>query len=150
MPRRRRNRILIWIIGLGLCNFLSYSIGYAYIGGDAPNGRIVQGQCYVRGHFLRHGPGGHATSVSKPVWIYSYLHSISIWPTIGAVLCSMLVLARPHIIATMQEDRLIRGRSFVTASITVVSIVSVASTLYFVIDFAHALRVVLNNGNYGS
>ena len=55
-----------------------------------------------------------------------------------------------HIIATMQEDRLIRGRSFVTASITAIVIVSGASTMYFIIDFAHALHVVVNNGNYGS
>lgn len=141
---------MIWIIGLGLLNFISYTIGYAYIGGDAPNGKIVEGNCYVRGHFLRHGAGGHATAVSKPIWIYSYLHSISIWPTIGAVLCSMLVLARPHIIATMQEDRLIRGRSFVTASITAIVLISGASTLYFVLDFVQALKVIIHNGNYGS
>ena len=141
--------ILIWIIGLGLLNFLSYTVIYAYIGGDAPNGKIEEGQYYVKGHFLRHGTEGHASVVSKATWIYSYLHSISIWPTIGLVLCSMLILARPHIIATMQEDSLIRGQNFVTASITVIALIAGASMLYFLIDFIHAVDIVRHGGSYG-
>ncbi len=149
MPRRRRNKLLIWVIGLGLLNFLSYTIIYAIIGGDARNGWIDKGQCYVRGHFLHHGTEGQATQVSVPIWIYSYVHSISIWPTIGAVLCGMLVLARPHIIATMQEDSLIRGQSFVTASMTLILIVTGASMIYFFVGFFQALDVLQGNGSYG-
>ena len=150
MPRRRRNRILIRIIGLGLLNFVCFTIIYAYIGGDAPNGKVQNGTYFVKGHFLRHGLSGQATEVSEAVWIYSYVHSISIWPTIGAVLCSMLVLARPHIIATMQEDNLIRGQSFVTASITTIVIISAASTIYFCIDFVRAMQTILGGGDYGT
>ena len=149
MPRRRRNKILIWIIGLGLLNFLLYTVIYAIIGGDAKNGWIENGQPVVRGHFLHPGTEGHATPVSTPVWIYSYIHSISIWPTIGAVLCSMLLLARPHIIATMQEDTFIRGQTFVTAATTVIVLVTGSSMIYFSVGFFRALLVLGNNGSYG-
>lgn len=149
MPRRRRNKILIWIIGLGLLNFLLYTVIYAIIGGDAQNGWIENGQPVVRGHFLRPGTEGHPTPVSTPVWIYSYIHSISIWPTIGAVLCSMLLLARPHIIATMQEDTVIRGQTFVTAATTLIVIVTGSSMIYFLVGFFQALSVLENNGSYG-
>ena len=64
MPRRRRNKVLIALIGAGLLNFLAYTIIYAMIGGDAKNGRIDEGQCFLRGHFLRLGTEGRATQVS--------------------------------------------------------------------------------------
>ena len=148
MHRRRRNRVLIWIIACGLLNFLTYTVLYAYIGGDAKNGQIDNGHYFVQGHFL-YDAQGHAREVGKGVWIYSYIHSISIWPTIGMVLCSMLILARPHIIATMQEDSLLRGHSFVTISMTLIVIVVGTSTTYFVMDFLQALRAIEAGGRYG-
>lgn len=149
MPRRRRNKMLIAIIGIGLLNFLSYTIIYAIVGGDAKNGWIEEGSCFVRGHFLHPGQPGQATQVPAWVWVYSYLHSISIWPTIGGVLCCMLLLARPHIIATMQEDHLIRGQQFVTASMTLIMIVTAASMMFFLVGFSQALNALQGNGTYG-
>lgn len=148
-PRRRRNKILIWIIGLGLLNFLSYTVTYALIGGDAVNGKIEDLRYFVRGHFLHHGPQGQTAEVSAPVWVYSFIHSISIWPTIGVVLCSMLFLARPHILATMREDSLIRGPSFFSAAMTIILIVTGASMLYFVVGFCQALGAMRSGGVYG-
>ncbi len=146
MTRVSRNRLLIWIIFLGLANFVSYTMMYWYIGGDAKNGFVRDGECFVRGHHLRHHGGelGRESPVSRGVWIYSYIHSISIWPTIAAVLVSMFILARPHIIATMQRDAMIRGTTFVTVGITVVVLVTVVSTLYFVLDFFRALAIIGN------
>ncbi len=149
MPRRRRNKVLIALIAAGLLNVLAYTIIYAMIGGDAKNGWIDEGQCFLRGHFLRLGTEGQATQVSRPMWIYSYVHSISIWPSIGAVLCCMLLLARPHIIATMQEDSLIRGQSFVTVAMTIIVIITSASMIYFVTDFVQALSILQEHGSYG-
>ena len=149
MPRRRRNKLLIAIIGVGLLNFLSYTIIYAIVGGDAKNGWIEEGNCFVRGHFLHPGKQGQATHVSAAVWVYSSLHSISIWPTIGGVLSCMLLLARPHIIATMQEDHVIRGEHFVTASMTLIVIVTAASMVYFLFGFFQALGALHRNGTYG-
>lgn len=149
MRRRRRNKLLIWIVGLGLFNFVVYTAMYTYIGGDARNGWVKAGRCWVRGHFL-HGTQGHASEVSLGVWVYSYLHSVSIWPTIGLVLCSVLVLARPHIIATMQEDNLIRGQSFVTVAMTVIALLTGAATIIFLIDFMRALGAIRTGQDFGA
>lgn len=149
MTRITRNRLLIWVIFLGLTNFVSYAMMYWYIGGDAKNGVIRNGVYYIRGHHLRHHAGefGRESPVSRGVWIYSYIHSISIWPTIAAVLVSMFFLARPHIIATMKQDAMIRGPTFVTVCITVVVLITAASTLYFVLDFFRALTIIGDGGN---
>ncbi|MFH0983118.1 MAG: hypothetical protein V2A79_16485 [Planctomycetota bacterium] len=152
MNRVTRNRLLIWIIFLGLANFVGYTVMYWKIGGDAKNGEIRNGAYYVRGHHLRHEGGefGRESPVRRGVWIYSYLHSISIWPTIAAVLVSMFILARPHIIATMKQDALIQGTTFVTVCITVVVLVTGVSTLYFILDFFRALAVVGRGGELGA
>lgn len=149
MNRITRNRILIWIIFLGLANFVSYTIMYWYIAGDAKNGEVRDGKYYVRGHHLRHRTGD-LSEVSRPVWIYSYVHSISIWPTIAAVLLSMFILARPHIIATMKSDAMIRGPTFVTVCMTAVVLVTAASTLYFLLDFFRALAIIGDGGGPGA
>src|SRR5437773_1149276 len=97
LQRRTRNRICIWLILGGLLNFLGYTIVYAELGGDAKNGgygRFIdedgrqQLGYYIRGHFIR-GQGGQSKGVAPWVWIYSYLHSISLWPTQAAMVISM-------------------------------------------------------------
>lgn len=140
MQRRTRNQLCIWLIIAGLGNFLVYTLMYAHLGGDAGNGgkeRIVgpDGQTtevyYLRGHFL-HGSDGQRTNVPRWVWIYSYVHSISIWPTQGIMMVCMLILAQPHIIATMQESNWIRGPTFVAVAITLVTVVYAAMSVWFV------------------
>ncbi len=138
MTRRTRNRLCIWIIALGIANFVAYTVAYAYIGGDAHNGEIRGNQYIVRGHFL-HGASGAERSVSRELWIYSYVHSISIWPSIAAVLICNMVLARPHIIATMKEG-LVSGRTFVTVVITLLTFLALVATLSFSLEFIRALR----------
>src|SRR5262245_48971727 len=141
MDRRLRNRLCVWIITLGLSNFLIYAVAYAVIGGDAPNGYIKfkEGQpiYYVRGHFV-HRMIGYEQDVPRWVWYYSYLHSILIWPSIAAVLISMLVLARPHIMATYQEG-VIRGTTLVTVLMTVIVIVTTFIMILFIKDFMQAI-----------
>jgi hypothetical protein len=137
MTRRARNRLCIWIVVLGMANFLGYTVVYNYIGGDAKNGRVEGGTYYVRGHFL-HDTEGRSRAVPRGVWIYSYLHSISIWPTVAAVILSMLVLARPHILATMKGG-IIEGRTFVTIFATLVVLGTAVSTLWFILDFVREL-----------
>ena len=128
------------MVGLGNC--LVYTVVYAYIGGDANNGEITEDmRFFVRGHYL-HGQDGKATEVSGATWIYSYLHSISIWPTLAAVLIAMLILARPHIIATMKEEHFISGPILITVSITIIVFVISLSTLWFILDFMADLKVL--------
>lgn len=144
MDRRTRNRLCIWLMILGIGNFISYAIGYAIIGGDAPNGYIKQVDdtpvYYVRGHFV-HRSIGYEQDVPRWVWIYSYLHSISIWPSIAAVLLAMLVLARPHIIATYQRG-IISGATLVTVLATVIVLVTSVIMILFVVDFIRRLSTM--------
>ena len=102
MTRQKRNRILIWIIILGLANFVGYTLTYWYLQGDAKNGAYVDGKYYLRGHFIHERDGRITDDVSRATWIYSFVHSITIWPTVGAMLVATFILARPHIIATMK------------------------------------------------
>ena len=146
MPRRRRNQVCIAIMALGAANFLLYTLVYAGLGGDARNGHreVVQqadgstrAVYYVRGHFLR-SLAGREREVSASWWIYSYLHSISVPVTSAAMIISLLVLARPHIIATMR-DGFVSGRTFVAALGTVVVLVTVFTVTLFAWDFVAQL-----------
>lgn len=146
LPRVRRNRICLRVIMVGLLNFLLYAVFYAAIGGDAHNGdRVVrtlpdgstQARYYVRGHFIR-SRDGQVAEVNRYLWIYSYLHSITIWITSGAMIVSMLVLARPHIIATMRSGW-ISGQTFVTIFGTVVVLITAGATIVFTWDFVREL-----------
>ncbi len=145
--RRRRNQICIAIIALGALNLVAYTALYAVLGGDAHNGEIrhieqpdgsIQRAYYVRGHFLRTLKGREAR-VSRGLWIYSYLHSMSVFVTSAAMVLSMLVLARPHILATMR-DGWISGPTFVAALSTLVILLSGAGVLIFLWDFLRELH----------
>jgi hypothetical protein len=147
LPRQRRNEMCIVIIALGLANYLVYTLTYAALGGDAHNGyREVQVDAhgkrvstyYVRGHFV-HSLTGRERVVSRAAWIYSYVHSISVPFTSGAMIVSMLVLARPHILATMRGGW-ISGQTFVTAFGTIVVLAAVAVTVLFTWNFIEALN----------
>ena len=148
LDRQRRNTILLWIIALGLGNFVLYTLTYWYLGGDAPNGAFIDGQYHLRGHFIWSGAGRLSGPVPRGVWLYSYVHSISIWPTIAAVLVAMLILARPHIIATMKSDTPVRGHTYVAICITVIVLVTGATTLLFIMEFVNALSQVSAGGPY--
>lgn len=143
LPSRRRNQICIAVITLGLLNLIGYTVSYAVIGGDALNGHrevlpTADGghtaTYFVRGHFIR-TLHGRERVVSQAVWMYSYLHSISIPLTSGALLISMLVLARPHILATMRGGWL-SGRRFIQAFGGIVVIITVGIALLFTWQFA--------------
>lgn len=147
MQRRTRNHICIWLIVCGLLNFLVYTVIYAQLGGDARNGGHGQylsetGQVedgyYISGHFI-HGPGGRSKGVPRWVWIYSYLHSISMWPTQAAVVIAMLILARPHIIATMRESNWMRGPTFITVVMTLTALLYSLLTVWFTMKFVEDL-----------
>lgn len=148
MDRQRRNLLLLWIIALGLGNFVIYTVIYWYLGGDAANGAYKDGLYYLRGHFLWARSGMMSEPVSRAVWLYSYIHSISIWPTIAATLVSMLILARPHIIATMKTDTPVRGNTFVAICITVIVFVTGTTTVFFVLDFCNALMSITQGDAY--
>lgn len=141
METVRRNRLCVWLIILGLGNFLLYAVFYQIIGGDAVNGYIksVDGEkvYYVRGHFI-HRPIGYEQDRPRWVWVYSYLHSISIWPSIATVLLAMLALAKPHILATYQHG-ILQGSTLVTVMATLIVIVTSIIMMIFIWEFVTSL-----------
>lgn len=141
MTIRCRNTLCIWIIVAGLVNLLAYTVTYGIIGGDAHNGHTAPGgQYFIRGHFLR-TPTGQEFEVPRAVYVYSYIHSISLWVTFAAVLLSLLVLARPHILATMNHSGWMRGPSVLTLMATLIVIFSGSMTTIFTWDFFHKMSV---------
>jgi hypothetical protein len=146
VPRQRRNQICIAVIAIGMLNFVVYTLSYAALGGDAPNGGrqlvtdpdgSVSTVYTVRGHFIR-TLSGRERPVSRTLWIYSYLHSITVPLTSGAMILSMLVLARPHILATMR-GAFVSGATFVTVLGTIVVLVTLFTVVLFAWDFAAQL-----------
>lgn len=146
IPHRRRNQICIALMLVGGLNMLVYPVLYAVVGGDAHNGyrRLVtqpdgsaKAVYVVRGHFIRSVEGEEA-QVNRALWIYSYLHSISLWLTSGAMIISMLVLARPHIIATMR-DSWVSGQTFIAVLGTAVVLLTCGAAFVFTWDFVFEL-----------
>jgi hypothetical protein len=138
MDRRKRNRVCVWLILFGLSNFIVYATVYAIIGGDAQNGGIRDdGTWFVRGHHV-HRLLGYEQDVPRWVWIYSYIHSISIWPSIAVVLLAMLFLARPHIVATYHQG-IVQGPTLVTVMATVIIFVTSIIMFWFIVGFVRTL-----------
>jgi hypothetical protein len=143
LPRRRRNQICIALMALGALNMLAYPVVYAFLGGDAHNGRreVVHSEggetrtrYFIRGHHLQ-SLAGRETPVSRATWLFSYAHSISLLMTNAAMLIAMLILARPHIVATMRNSW-IRGETFVRMLAGGVAAVTLTVIVFFVWDLA--------------
>lgn len=136
----RRTRICIWIIVLGLANFLAYVVVYVSIGGEAVNGdvramKLADGAtrlCYYVSN------RGREAEVGRGVWVYSAVHSISVWITMGAVMLAMLTLAKDRIVSSMRSS-IVRGRTFITILATIVTLISVAFTVYFTLGVINML-----------
>lgn len=128
----RRTRICIWVIIVGLLNFLAYTVLYVFINGEAVNG-WVDVQAGVRHYYLQSG-----TEVSHGMFLYSGVHSISIWVTVAAVMLAMLTLAKDRIISSMHST-VVRGRTFITILATVITLTTAMATVYFILIFARKL-----------
>jgi hypothetical protein len=128
----RRTRICIWVIILGLGNFLVYTVLYVFINGEAVNG-WVELQDGHRHYYLQSG-----TPVSRDVFVYSGIHSISIWVTVAAVMLAMLTLAKDRIISSMHRT-VVRGRTFITILATIITLTTALATVYFILIFARTI-----------
>jgi len=129
----RRTRICIWIIIIGLANFLAYTILYAWIWGEAVHGqvRVVDGQKEYRLQSDKEVPHW--------VFVYSGIHSISIWPTVGAIMLAMLTLAKDRIVSSAYST-VARGRAMITLLAVVIGIIVCILTFLFARDFIHRIR----------
>jgi hypothetical protein len=130
----RRTKICIWIILIGLGNFLAYSLMYVFIGGEAVSGVIRHDDRGNRTYFLK-GPGQDDVPVSKGVYVYSGIHSITIWVTVGAVMLAMLTLAKERIVSSMRST-VVRGRTLITVLATVITMTTTVIAIWFVLQFA--------------
>jgi len=128
----RRTRICIWIIFVGLANFLAYVMLYWFFWGEAVNGRVEQHPERLR-YFLQSG-----REVSRAVYIYSGIHSISIAPTVGAIMLAMLTLAKERIVSSMRKT-IVRGRTLITILATIIAMIVVVWTVWFILQFASHL-----------
>jgi len=127
-----RTKICIWTILIGLVNFLVYVIFYWHIWGEAVNGHVqeVDGRLI---YFLQSG-----REVSRGVFLYSGIHSISIAPTVGAIMLAMLTLAKERIASSMRSA-IIRGRTFITVLATIITLIVVVWTVWFILQFTDNL-----------
>lgn len=128
----RKTTICIWVIIIGLANFLIYTMLYIFIGGEAINGWLeVDGPRTY--YYLQSG-----RRVSAWVYWYSGLHSVSIWLTVGAIMLAMLTLAKDRIIDSMHST-VVRGRTFLTILATVITMIVVIITIWSSLKFARKL-----------
>jgi len=126
----RQTKICIWIILIGLGNFLIYAILYMFIGpGEAATGYLEK---FPNGEIHYILQSGH--EVSRGVYIYSGIHSVSIWPTVGAVLLAMLTLAKERIASSMRST-IVRGRTLITILATIITLIIVVFTIWFALHF---------------
>ena len=128
----RRTKTCIWIILIGLVNFLAYVILYWFFWGEAVNGRVVDDAGRLR-YFLQSG-----TEVSRGVFVYSGVHSISIAPTVGAIMLAMLTLAKERIVSSMRSA-IVRGRTMITILATIITMIVAVWTIWFILQFGRRL-----------
>ena len=129
----KKTKICLWIILIGLANFLAYTMLYMFLGGEAVNGRVEVGAGGQLLHYLTDG-----RQVSRAEFLYSGIHSISIWPTVAAILLAMLTLAKDRIVSEMRAS-IVRGRTFITVLATLIAFSTGIITIWFVLKFTHKL-----------
>ena len=132
-----KTRVAIWVILLGLINFGVFTVVYTFIGGEAVHGD-VQRDAAGELHYLLRGYDQDVVEVSRATFIYSAVHSITIWPTVGAVMLAMLTLAKDRIVSAMHST-VVRGRTFITIMATIIVIFLVFTTVLFIARFLHKL-----------
>jgi hypothetical protein len=137
-----RTRICLAIILLGLVNYVAFVVGYVFIGGDAMNGKVQPDVAATSHWHYLVGRDGDLYEVGRGTWIYSAVHSISIWPTMGAVLLAMLTLAKDRIVSAMHST-VMRGRTFMTIVATLIAFIVAIMTVWFVL---HAIRQLTSPG----
>lgn len=134
----RRTRICIRVIVIGLLNFLAYTVVYLLIGGEAVNGSVRYAADGDIVYFLKSWSQSEV-QVHKVTFIYNAIHSISIWPTAGAVMLAMLTLAKDRIVSAMRST-IVRGRTFITILATVLVVIISLATILFARKFVEKMK----------
>ncbi len=114
---------------LGMANFLAYVLLYTYFGGEAVNGKVVTDAAGQLSYYLQSG-----RDVSQAAFIYSGLHSISIWPTVAAIMLAMMTLAKERIVFSMRQS-ILHGRTFISILAVVIVLTTAVLTIHFTREF---------------
>jgi hypothetical protein len=78
-------RLLQFGVFAGFLNFLAFWVAAVYLGGDAVNGKAMEGHYFLSSH-------GHLTEVGRNVFTYSRWHVFSVFITHPlAMLCAWLL-----------------------------------------------------------
>ena len=129
----KRTKICIWVILLGLANFLSYWVIYLAVGaGEAINGMVYKLPSGAVQYMLHSGE--RDIVVSRALFIYSCIHSLTIWVTVAAMMLAMLTLARERIVSSMRST-VLRGRTLITILATIITLITVMMTIIFTVQF---------------
>lgn len=79
------NHVITVLGTIALVNFGVFWFVALSVGGDAVNGKIADGRYYLANH-------GVLTEVSYPVFVYSYIHVLSVFVTHSLFVLSALVV----------------------------------------------------------
>ncbi len=129
-----RTKICIWVIVIGMVNFLAYTISYSIVGGESVRGKIEKVETPAGDEFRYYLDSG--MEVPRGEFVYMGIHSISIWITVGAIMLSMLTLAKDRISDSM-HDAMMRGRTLCTVLAVVIGICTAGLALQFVRQFVN-------------
>ncbi|RPI59196.1 MAG: hypothetical protein EHM48_09255 [Planctomycetaceae bacterium] len=124
----KKTKICIWIILIGLANFVAYTVIYMFIGGEALSGWVDVLPSGQHIYYLRSNTDKFSCEVSLFTFIYSGIHSCSIFLTVAAVMLAMLTLAKDRIISSMHST-VVRGRTFITILATIITFGTIIVTL---------------------
>lgn len=125
-----RTKICIWVIILGMVNFLAYAVAYAVVGGESVRGKVYEDpQTGRRVYYLDSGK-----EVGHDAFLYMGIHSITIWVTVAAIMLSMLTLAKDRVADSMQSAAM-RGRTFCTVMAVLIGFCTAGLTFLYVREF---------------
>jgi hypothetical protein len=130
-----RTKICIAVILVGLANFLAYTISYSILYGEAINGSVKLDEKTGDVVYMLQSD----KQVSRGQFLYSGIHSITIWPTVMAIMLSLLTLAKDRISDTMHST-VVRGRSLCTILAVLIAISTAGMTFLFVRQFTSHLE----------
>ena len=133
-----KTKICVWVILIGLVNFLAFAVAWFAIGGDAIGGRVVLAPDGGMAYLLK-APSGPEIAVSRGVFIYSGVHCISIWITVAAVMLAMLTLAKDHIVSSMRST-IMHGRILITILAVVITLAVCVMSFLFVRELVNHLQ----------
>ncbi|MBN1553426.1 MAG: hypothetical protein JXA11_01680 [Phycisphaerae bacterium] len=125
-----RTKICLWVIVIGMANFLAYTIGYTVVGGESVRGKVYEDRAGgERTYELDNGQ-----AVGRGVFIYMGVHSIVLWISVAAVMLAMLTLAKDRIADSMQSAA-VRGRTFCTVLAVVIGVFTGGMIFQFIHTF---------------